>query len=64
VTLPYEKSLIASRLGMQPESFSRAILKLRPIGVQVEREHVAIADVSSLSAFVGRDDSKSDPNVH
>lgn len=61
VALPYEKSLIASRLGMQPESFSRAILKLRPIGVEVEREYVAIADVSMLSRFAapGNGDSKS-----
>ncbi len=54
ITLPYEKSLIANRLGMQPESFSRAITKLRPLGVSVEREHVDIADVASLTQFAGR----------
>lgn len=54
VTLPYEKSLIANRLGMQPESFSRAMVKLSPLGVQVERGHVVVADVASLAAFARR----------
>lgn len=56
ITLPYEKSLIANRLGMQPESFSRAILKLRPIGVMVEREYVAITDVAKLNEYAGNND--------
>lgn len=64
VTLPYEKSLIANRLGMQPESFSRAILKLRPVGVSVERDHVAITDIASLSEFAGHESEGLEPNIH
>lgn len=52
VELPYEKSLIASRLGMKPESFSRAVGKLRPLGVSVDHEFVSIGDVETLIAFV------------
>jgi CRP-like cAMP-binding protein len=52
VGLPYEKALIANRLGMKPESFSRALARLRPLGVVVSREHVAIADVPALSTYV------------
>lgn len=52
VSLPYEKSLIANRLGMKPESFSRALLKLRALGVEVERERVSIADASALANYV------------
>ena len=52
VELPYEKSLIAGRLGMKPESLSRALAKLRPLGVNVEREHVSIVDVDLLVRFV------------
>lgn len=52
IELPYEKALIASRLGMKPESLSRALAKLRPLGVVVDRDHVQIADVGVLQEFV------------
>jgi CRP/FNR family transcriptional regulator, dissimilatory nitrate respiration regulator len=52
IELPYEKALIAGRLGMKPESLSRALAKLRPLGVTVEREHVSIVDVDLLVRFV------------
>jgi CRP-like cAMP-binding protein len=52
IELPYEKTLIASRLGMKPESLSRAIGKLRPLGVTVDRERVSIVDVDLLVRFV------------
>jgi CRP-like cAMP-binding protein len=52
VVLPYEKALIASRLGMKPESFSRAIGRLRKLGVSVDHEFVSISDVGTLIAFV------------
>jgi CRP/FNR family transcriptional regulator, dissimilatory nitrate respiration regulator len=51
VALPYEKALIANRLGMKPESFSRALAKLRALGVVVERESVYIPDIAKLGAF-------------
>ena len=51
IALPYEKALIASRLGMKPESFSRAVGKLAELGVVVERESVSIGDVARLAAF-------------
>ena len=33
VKLPYEKKLLASQLGMQPETLSRALMKLQGLGV-------------------------------
>ena len=51
IALPYEKALIASRLGMKPESFSRALGRLAELGVVVERESVFIPDVERLAAF-------------
>ena len=51
IALPYEKALIAARLGMKPESFSRALLRLSPLGVTVDRESVTIDDVARLAAF-------------
>jgi CRP-like cAMP-binding protein len=51
IALPYDKSLIASRLGMKPESFSRALARLRDLGLRTERSHVAIADVAALVEY-------------
>ena len=55
VTLPYDKVLIAGRLGMKPESLSRAFARLRDIGVRVNQNHAAIADVSRLRGCSGED---------
>ena len=56
VVLPYDKMLIAGRLGMKPESLSRAFTRLKPIGVKINRNHAEISDISVL-----RDYSVSDP---
>lgn len=56
IELPYEKALIASRLGMKPESLSRALAKLRPLGVMVDRETVSIVDVGLLVSYVESSD--------
>lgn len=51
VVLPYEKALLAGRLGMTPETLSRALATLRKLGVSVERDQVEIADLRALDAF-------------
>jgi CRP-like cAMP-binding protein len=56
IELPYEKALIASRLGMKPESLSRALAKLRPLGVSVDRDEISIVDVKLLARFVEQSD--------
>jgi CRP-like cAMP-binding protein len=56
IELPYEKALIANRLGMKPESLSRALAKLRPLGVSVDREQISIVDVAILVQFVEQGD--------
>lgn len=48
IGLPYDKTLIAGRLGMTPESLSRAFSRLRPHGVRIEHSSAAIADVARL----------------
>jgi CRP-like cAMP-binding protein len=55
VTLPYDKVLIAGRLGMKPESLSRAFARLRGTGVMVKHNHAAIADVETLREYVEED---------
>jgi CRP-like cAMP-binding protein len=48
ISLPYDKVLIAGRLGLKPESLSRTFAKLRSIGVVVHTSHVAVSDVAKL----------------
>lgn len=52
--LPYEKKLIATHLGMTPESFSRALARLREAGVKIEGSTTVIGDVGKLRLFVER----------
>ena len=51
VVLPFEKSLIAERLGMKPESLSRNLSKLNSVGVSVDGQTVHIADVERLFSY-------------
>lgn len=55
VTLPYDKVLIAGRLGMKPESLSRAFARLREHGVRINQASAAIASVSRLRAMMEAD---------
>jgi CRP-like cAMP-binding protein len=59
VTLPYDKVLIAARLGMKPESLSRAFARLREFGVRVKQNHAALADVEKLRDYVEEDPAAS-----
>lgn len=51
ISLPYDKTLISRRLGMQPESLSRILANLRTKGVKTEFNHVMISDVSKIIDF-------------
>lgn len=48
IQLPLDKALIAGRLGMQPETLSRSLAKLRQVGVVSKGAQVSIADVGAL----------------
>jgi CRP-like cAMP-binding protein len=51
MALPYDKSLIAHRLGMKPESLSRAFARLRTQGVATDGNRVMVGDVGQLRAY-------------
>jgi CRP/FNR family transcriptional regulator, dissimilatory nitrate respiration regulator len=57
VQLPYDKGLIAARLGMQPETLSRALAKLRPLGVDTHGSRVTIRDIAALRRHCVRPDA-------
>lgn len=48
IRLPLDKALIAGRLGMQPETFSRALTRLREHGVREEGGEFVVDDVERL----------------
>ena len=51
INLPYDKALIAGRLGMQPESLSRSFARLKPFGVAIDQNTAEIADVAKLRSY-------------
>lgn len=55
--LPYEKTLIANRLGIKPETLSRALARLKALGVDVNGMMVAIEDVARLSSALVNSDA-------
>jgi CRP/FNR family transcriptional regulator, dissimilatory nitrate respiration regulator len=57
IRLPYDKRIIAARLGVTQETLSRAFAKMRDIGVRTEARDVCVESASRLVAFcenVGR----------
>ncbi len=57
ITLPYDKTLIAGRLGMQPQSLSRAFNRLEAQGVKISHNQAHIADVVTLRKYMLEDRS-------
>lgn len=51
VDLPYDKSIISTRLNIKPETFSRALAKLEPYGVFSDGRRIVITDMARLSEF-------------
>jgi CRP-like cAMP-binding protein len=50
--LPFSKTLLASRLGMKPETFSRALNTIREQGFAIKGMRVGFEDVSKIEDFV------------
>ena len=53
--LPLDKQLIAGALGMQPETFSRCLSRLRSVGVTVDGNHIEIAKTEALRRLCNGD---------
>ena len=52
VTLPYERRLLATQLGMAPETISRAFRYLRDVGVEGHGREIVVNSIDALRAFV------------
>jgi len=52
IHLPYDKMLVASRLGMQPETFSRALKKLKnETGIHVKGATITLDNMDQLVRY-------------
>lgn len=51
MTLPYDKKIMASLLGMTPENLSRAFNTLKQYGVTVDGANIHLADIKSLTTL-------------
>jgi CRP/FNR family transcriptional activator FtrB len=56
IRLPEDRRTAAARLGMTPESLSRAFGQLRAIGVAGSGRHVTISDLQTLTEYCQEDD--------
>lgn len=48
---PYDKSLAAARLGMKPETFSRALMQLKPYGIESKGTEIKIDSFHCLAQY-------------
>jgi CRP-like cAMP-binding protein len=55
--LAYDKNVLAARLGMMPESLSRAFLALSELGVKTHNRCVYIEDIARLRAYAEMEDA-------
>ena len=55
--LPFDKRLLAARLGCRQENLSRAFASLRGFGVETHGARVILHDIASLKAYSEPDDA-------
>ncbi len=53
--LPFEKGLLAARLGCRQENLSRAFATLRELGVETRGSRVWLSDIAKLTAYSAPD---------
>ena len=51
VELPYDRSVISTRMNIKPETFSRALAKLQPYGIEIKGKQIIITDIDALIDF-------------
>jgi len=61
IMLPYDKGILASRLGVAPATLSRDFARLARLGVTVRRRKLEIRDASQLRKMTTIDESNTPP---
>jgi len=61
IDLPFEKRILASRLGMTPENLSRGFSTLSEYGIKVDGGRIVFVDLQKLKDFANIDPSIDDP---
>lgn len=59
--LPFDKKVLASRLGMAPEVLSRTFATLKAYGLHVDGPRIVISDIESLTRLAAPDPLIDDP---
>ena len=54
--LPFDKNVLAGRLGMTPETLSRAFMALKEQGVRTHNRCIYVEDVQRLRDFAAIDE--------
>lgn len=63
MALPFDKKVLAGRLGMAPEVLSRTFVTLQAYGVAVNGRRIAIGDPTALTKLAAPDDLIDDPHA-
>jgi CRP/FNR family transcriptional activator FtrB len=61
IVLPYEKAILAGRLGMAPETLSREFARLSRFGVTVRGRRIEVADPGALDGLTGDHEQSAAP---
>ncbi|HSV28736.1 MAG TPA: helix-turn-helix domain-containing protein, partial [Candidatus Omnitrophota bacterium] len=52
IRLPITKAVLASRIGIAPESLSRALARLKSVGVETQGRELVLTDLAALRRLV------------
>jgi CRP-like cAMP-binding protein len=52
IELPWDKALVATRLGMRPETLSRSLARLRDLGVEARGPRITIRRIETLRQYL------------
>ena len=52
IELPWDKALVATRLGMRPETLSRSLARLRDLGVEAQGGQIKIQQLEALRRYL------------